>query len=156
MAATIAPNPYYVHNFQNIDVRITNSGSNPTFSATRNTMETLSCYTPHNRVVGDILESVCPSALCFPSMNIGFPDKICHVYYQISSKPSILVHITLKKCCIHFGLWRSISWNFTKLAYMMYLTKLNMPIDFERSRSKVKVTRGQKVKNFDQPYLGNY
>ena len=38
----------------------------------------------------------------------------------------------------------------------MYLSKLNFPIVFERSRSKVKVTRGQKVKNFDRPYLKNY
>ena len=38
----------------------------------------------------------------------------------------------------------------------MYLNDLQKPIDFERSRSKVKVTRGQKVKNIDRPYLKNY
>ena len=43
-----------------------------------------------------------------------------------------------------------------KLSQMIDLTSRTEPFDFERSRSKVKVTRGQKVKNFEQRYLENY
>ena len=43
-----------------------------------------------------------------------------------------------------------------KLSQMIDLTSRKKPIDFERSRSKVKVTRGQKVKNFEPRYLKNY
>ena len=43
-----------------------------------------------------------------------------------------------------------------KLSQMIDLTSRKKPIVFERSRSKVKVTRGQKVKNFEPRYLENY
>ena len=43
-----------------------------------------------------------------------------------------------------------------KLSQMIDLTSRKKPILFERSRSKVKVTRGQKVKNLKQLYLKNY
>ena len=36
-----------------------------------------------------------------------FPDELFCVYHQISTKPSRLVHISIKKCCILFGLSRS-------------------------------------------------
>ena len=42
----------------------------------------------------------------------AFPDGICHVYSQISTKPGVIVDIPLRKC----------------------------PIEFEVERSKVKVT----------------
>ena len=38
----------------------------------------------------------------------------------------------------------------------MYWWETPVKFDFGRSRSNFKVTRGQKVKNFDRPYLGNY
>ena len=43
-----------------------------------------------------------------------------------------------------------------KLSQMIDLTSRKKRIVFERSRSKVKVTRGQKVKNFVPRYLKNY
>ena len=47
--------------------------------------------------------------------------------------------------------WRK----FIKLAHKMYLANLQKLIDFERSRSMVKATRGQKIKIFDRPHFEN-
>ena len=70
--------------------------------------------------------------------------------------PSVCTFVrTLPEACPHDNS-KGISYKFTKLAHKMYLGKLKFPIVFERSRSKVKVTRGQKVKNFDRPYHENY
>ena len=94
--------------------------------------------------------------LFYPSANFGrrvlsSPMSVC-----LSVCPSVRLSVRLlPKACPHDNS-KNILWNFTKLAHMMYLTKLKTPIDFERSRSKVKVTRGQKVKNFERPYLENY
>ena len=73
-----------------------------------------------------------------------------------SVRPSIRMSVCmLPEACLHDNS-KGISYKFIKLAHKMYLGKLKFPIVFERSRSKVKVTRGQKVKNFDRPYLKNY
>ena len=83
---------------------------------------------------------------------------VTHVCLSVC--PSVRPSVRLSVC--YLKLVRAISqtqidwWKFTKLAHKMYLGKLKFPIVFERSRSKVKVTRGQKVKNFDRPYLENY
>ena len=71
----------------------------------------------------------------------------------LSSPVSVCPSVT--RACPHDNS-KSNQPNFTKLVHMMYLNDLQKPIDFERARSKVKVTRGQKVKNFDRPYLENY
>ena len=92
----------------------------------------------------------------FLPLGLSGRRSIVVTHVRLSVPPSVCPSVrTSPEACPHNNS-KGISYKFTKLAHKMYHSKLKIPIVFERSRSKVKVTKGQKVKHFDRPYLENY